>query len=186
MDERLQILELIEAGEIGVEEGARRLDTLAEAAEASGTPAVPVARPALVRWLWQAVSWTGVGLMVGGGVLVTAVQAEAVAAGGLVWGWVLLALGVLGMALGWWLQRAHWFSLRVRQPGGPNISFALPLPLGPVAWVLRVLRPFVPQLEETAADEMILAMREEIREGRPLMIEVDEGEGEEQVQIYFG
>jgi hypothetical protein len=88
--------------------------------------------------------------------------------------------------IGWRLQRAHWFSLRVRQPDGPNISFALPLPLGPVAWVLRVIQPFVPQLEETGVDELIVAMQEEVRDGRHFVVEVDEGEGGEQVQISFG
>jgi len=183
MEERLRILELIEAGEISVEEGARRLEALAGGAE---VPDTPVARPALVRWLWQAVSWTGIGLMVGGGLLVTAAQAEAVATGWLTWGWIILALGVMWIVLGWWLQRAHWFSLRVRQADGPNISFALPLPLGPIAWVLRIARPFVSQLRETGVDELILAMREEVRDGRPVVVEMDEGEGGEQVQIYFG
>jgi hypothetical protein len=74
----------------------------------------------------------------------------------------------------------------VRQPHASNVLIALPLPLGPVAWVLRVARPFVPQLEETGADEVILALRDEIRAGRPFRIEVDEGEGGEQVQVYFG
>lgn len=196
MEERLRILELIESGEIGVEEGARRLEALAQTAEPPGppdapalsraeVPAVPVARPALVRWLWQAVFWTGVGLLVGGGLLVTAVYAGEITAGWLAWGWILLVLGVLWVVLGWWLQQAHWFSLRVRQPDGPNVSFALPLPLGPIAWILRLLRPFVPQLEEMGIDELILAMREEVRDGRPFIVEVDEGEGGEQVQIYF-
>jgi len=186
MEERLRILELIETGEINVEEGVRRLEALTEIAKPPEAPAAPVTRPAFVRWGWQAVSWTGIGLMVCGGVLVTAVQAEAVAAGWLTWGWLLLAFGVLGLALGWWLQRAHWFFLRVRQADGSNIFLALPLPLGPIAWVLRLVRPFVPQIEETGADEMILALREEARDGGPLVVEVDEGEGGEQVQIYFG
>jgi len=162
------------------------LTETAELPEPPAGPTAPVARPAVVRWLWQAVSWTGVGLMVGGGVLVTAVQAEAVAARWLTWGWLLLASGVLGLALGWWLQRAHWFSLQVRQADGPNIFLALPLPLGPIAWVLRLARPFVPQIEETGADELILALREEARDECPLVVEVDEGESGEQVQIYFG
>jgi len=183
MSERLRILELIEAGEINVEEGARRLEALTGGAEA---PDTPVARPAWVRHLWQAVSWTGIGLMTGGGVLVTTVQAEAVAAKWLTWGWLLLACGVLGLALGWWLQRARWFFLRVRQPDGPNVFLAFPIPLGLVAWALRILRPFVPQLEETGADELILALREEPWDDRPLVVEVNEGEGGEQVQIYFG
>jgi hypothetical protein len=192
MEERLQILELIEAGEISVEEGARRLDALAEAAEAPKAPETPapptgpVVRPALVRWLWQTVFWTGVALLVGSGLLVVAVYAWGFANGWLFCGWPLLAFGALVVATGWWLQRAHWFSLRVRERGGQRISFAFPLPLGLVAWVLRIAGPFVPQLRETGVDELLLAMREELRDGRPFTVEVDEGEDGEQVQIYFG
>ena len=72
MDERLHILELIEAGEISVEEGARRLDALAqppEPPEPAAPPAASAARPAWVRWLWQPVVWTGVALLAGSGLL---------------------------------------------------------------------------------------------------------------------
>ncbi|MFQ6101623.1 MAG: hypothetical protein ACE5OS_10380 [Anaerolineae bacterium] len=189
MGERLRILELIEAGEISAEEGARRLEMLAETAEGpdtADTPATLAIRPALVRVLWQAVFWSGVGLTVAGGLLVTAVYAWGVAIGWLTCGWPLLTLGVLGVILGWWLQRANWFSLRVRQTGGPNVSLAFPLPLGLVAWGLRIARPFVPQLEETVVDELLLAMQEELRDSRSFVVEVDEREDSEQVQVYFG
>jgi hypothetical protein len=136
--------------------------------------------------VWQAVLWTGVALLAGGGLLVNAVYAWGAARGWLVWGWFLFALGLLGVLLGWWMQRAHWLFVRVRQSHGPNVLVALPLPLGPLAWILRVARPFVPQLEDMGIDEVILAMREEVRAGRPLRVEVDEGESGEQVQVYFG
>lgn len=186
MDEHMRVLELIDRGEISVEEGVRRLEALAGAGEGAHPSARAATRPAWVRWVWQAVFWSGVGVLAGGGLLVTAVYAGEVAAGWLVWGWVLFALGLLGMMLGWWLQRAHWLFVRVRRSDGPNVLVALPLPLGPIAWGLRLARPFVPQLEDTAVDELILAMREEMRHGQPLRVEVDEGEGGERVQVYFG
>ena len=183
MGKRLRILELIEAGEISVEEGVRRLEALAEGAE---TPDPPAPRPKLVRYLWQAALWIGIATIAWGGLVLTRAYAGETATGQPVWGWILFALGLVWVVLGWWLRQAHWFSLRVRQSDGPNITLALPLPLGPVAWVLRIARPFVPQLEETGVDELILALREEVRDGHPFAIEVDEGEGGEQVQIYFG
>ena len=189
MDERLHILELIEAGEISVEEGARRLDALAqppEPPEPAAPPAAPAARPAWVRWLWQPVCWTGVALLAGGGLLLATAYTGEAATGRLVWGWLLFAFGVLGELHGWWQQRAHWLCLRVRQHDGPNVTLALPLPLGLIAWGLRVARPFVPQLEGTGVDEVILAMREEIRDGHPFVVEVNEREGGEHVQVYFG
>jgi hypothetical protein len=189
MDEQLRILELIEAGVIGVEEGVRRLEQLSGAAdppEPAPAPAPSVSRPAWVRFVWQAVFWTGFALLAAGGLLVSGVYAWGIADGWLVWGWLLFTLGLLGVLLGWWLQRAHWLFVRVRQPDGPNVFVALPLPLGPLAWLLRVVRPFVPRLQETAIDEVILAMREEARSGRPVMVQVNEGEGREQVQVYLG
>jgi hypothetical protein len=190
MDERMRILELIESGEISAEEGARRLEAPAQATEgpraSAAAPAVPVPQPALVRWLWQCVFWTGGGLLAGGGFLLLSFYTREVPSRWLTWGWILSTLGVMGVLLGWWLQRAHWLSVRVRQSDGPNIFVALPLPLGPIAWILRIARPFVPQLDETGVDELLLAMRDEMRDGRPLLVEVNEGEGGEQVQVYIG
>jgi len=183
MDERLQILKLIETGEISVEEGARRLEALTETPD---EPDTHIARPAWVQWLWQATFWTGIGLVAGGGLLLGSAYTQEVASARMTWGWILFILGVLGLGLGWWLQRAHWFSLRIRQADGPNISFALPLPLGLIAWGLRVAAPFVPQLEGTGVDELILAMREEARNGCPFFVQVDEGAGGEQIRVHFG
>ena len=191
MEGRLQILKLIEEGEISVEEGARRLEALAGApviAEAAAAPPAPAApaRPAWVRWLWQVVFWPGVLLLVLGGLAVTAVYAWEAAHGWLVVGGLLLALGVLGVLAGWWMQRARWLYVHVRHTGGPNILIAMPLPLRLVGWVLRIARPFVPQLRETGVDELLLALHEELKDGRPFTVEVNEGEGGEQVRVYFG
>ena len=102
MEGRLQILQLIEQGEISVEEGARRLEALTgfpeEAAAAAAPPAPEApARPAWVRWLWQVVFWPAVLVLALGGLAVTAVYAWEAAHGWLVVGGLLLALGVLGI-----------------------------------------------------------------------------------------
>ena len=188
MEERLRILRQIETGELTVEEGAGQLEALAQPAEPSEpSPATEtsVARPAWVRWLWQPVLWTGAALIGGGGLLLTTAYTRQATSGRLVWGWILFALGALGVLLGWWMQRAHWLFVRIRQPAGPNFTLALPLPFGLVAWGLRIARPFVPQLEDTGVDEMILALREEVQGGRPFVVDVDERDGGEQIQIYL-
>jgi len=184
MDERLQILEMIETGKISVEEGARRLEALAEPAQPSLHVSAP--RPALVRWLWQVAFWVGVVLMAWGGWLLASSYAGEVATGRLVWAWLILILGILGMMLGWWLQRARWLCVRVRQLDGPNITIALPLPLRLVAWGLRIAQPFVPQLKDAGVSELLLAMQKELHDGHPFVVEVDEGEDGEQAQVYFG
>lgn len=191
MDERLRILELIESGQISVEEGLRRLEALDEAAEevsevptAPAELAAPFARPAWIRIVWQAVFWSGIGLLTGGGLLLANAYGRETAPG-LTWGWVLFALGVLVVALGWWLGRARWFYLRVREESGRAFALALPLPLGLVPWLLRAVRPFVPQLREAGVEEMIMATREELRDGCPFVIDVDEGENGERVKLYI-
>ena len=198
MSERLRILQLIESGQISVEEGVRRLEAVngaevggtieaerapATAARAAG-PSLEPSRPGFVRIVWQIVFGVGVAVLAGGGLLLKRAYG-AQGRPGLVWGWVLLALGLLVMLLGWWLQQARWFTLRVREHDGSAFTLALPLPLGLVVWLLRVARPFVPQLREMEADQLILAMRDELRDGRPLAIRVDEGEGGDQVEIDF-
>ncbi len=186
MTERMRILEEIEAGRISVEEGIRRLEQLSGGDRASGGSSSPVVRPTLVRALWQAVFWTGVVLAAGGALLVGMVAASWILPAWLVCGGPLLLLGLIAAAVGLWLRRARWFALRVRERDGGRVSFALPLPLTPIAWLLRVVGPFVPQLRSTGMDEVILALREELRAGRPFIVEVEEEEGGERVQVYFG
>ncbi|HHS97606.1 MAG TPA: hypothetical protein ENK08_06860 [Chloroflexi bacterium] len=186
MTERMRILEEIEAGRISVEEGGRRLERLSARDDVPQSPPPPVVRPALVRVLWQAVFWTGVGLVAGGALLAGMVVASWVSHLWLICGGPMLLLGLTAVALGLWLRRARWFALRVRERDGEGMAFAFPLPLTPIAWLLRIFGPFIPQLRDTGVDEVILALRRELRAGRPFVVEVDEGQGEERIQVYFG
>jgi hypothetical protein len=199
MGERLRILQSIESGQISVEEGVRRLEALDRAgeggaAEAERAPATSadMARPefqpvrtGLVRIVWQVVFGVGVAVLAGSGLLLAGAYSRR-GMPGLTWAWVLFALGLLVMGLGWWMRQARWFYLRVREHDGPAFTIALPLPLGLVIWLLQVAKPFVPQLQDREADQLILAMRDELRDGRPLVINVDEGENGDQVELYFG
>jgi hypothetical protein len=190
MDERRQILERVETGEISVEEAVRQLEMVSEPEETPAPPSspekVPPVRPGLVQVVWQAVFWSGVVVLVGGALLLTGVYAWGVASGWLVCAWPLFAFGVLVVVLGWWMRTARWFSLRVREEDGTDIKLALPLPLGPAAWLLRIARPFVPQLQETGVDEVIEALRQELEDGQPVVIDVDDEESGDRVQVYFG
>jgi len=183
MNEKLQILEQIEAGEISVEEGIERLQgesSVAESAKAAPKP------PRWVQAIWQVILWSGIVVLCGGGVLLTGVYAWSAAQGWAICGWPLLISGIGLVIVSAWLRNAHWIALRVRGEEGDRITLAFPLPLGLTALALRLLRPFVPALKETAIDEVLEALQEEIREGRPVVIEVDEADKGERVQIYMG
>jgi len=195
MNKRLRILELIEAGEISAAEGVQRLEALAwesERSEEDGAtvapaqPAPRAARPVVAHVAWQATFWTGVALAAGGGLLVSSAYGRGVSPGWLPWSWALFILGVIVTLIGWWMRRARWLSVRVQEEGGPRIAFALPLPLGLAGWALRAARPFVPQLQEAGMDELVLAMREELRSGSPLVIEVNDEEDGDHVEVVFG
>ena len=192
MQERMRILERIEAGEISAGEGAQQIEALlsggAEAEPRGRGAATPSPAPALGmrRWLWHAALWSGVALIVGGALLIAGVYTWSVAAGWQFCGWSLLAVGVLAILLAWWMQEAQWLSLRVRERDGHGISFSLPLPLGFLAWTLRIAGPFVPQLKETGVDELILSMSEEVRNGQPIIVEVNDEEDGEQVHVHIG
>ncbi|HID89181.1 MAG TPA: hypothetical protein EYP52_05650 [Anaerolineae bacterium] len=186
MTEQMRILEEIEAGRISVEEGVRRLERLSAWSDPLEDPSPPAVRPALVQALWRAVFWTGMVLAAGGALLVGAISTQWIALAWLICGGPLLLLGLATAVVGLWLRWARWFALRVRERDGQKITFAFPLPPAPIAWLLRVLGPFIPQLRDTGVDEVILVLQEELQAGRPFIIEVDEGKEGEQVQIYFG
>lgn len=186
MSEKMQILEMIESGEISAEEAARRLEALTKPAASARPEAAPIALPAWVERMWQAVFWSGATLTAGGALLVAFFYAGKAGVGSAICGWPLLVVGLLGLPLGLWLPNATWFSLRVREEGSQRISLALPLPLGPIAWIVRLVRPFVPQLQDMAVDEVILALREEVRGGRPFVVDVNEGKDGERVHVYIG
>jgi hypothetical protein len=51
---------------------------------------------------------------------------------------------------------------------------------------VRVARPFVPQFQENGLDELLLAMRDELGAGAPLLVEVDDEQRGDQVRVYLG
>jgi hypothetical protein len=60
------------------------------------------------------------------------------------------------------------------------------LPLGLTAAAVRVARPYVPQLRDTAVDEAILGLREGLSGGEDIVIDVRDDEQGESVTIDFG
>jgi hypothetical protein len=105
-------------------------------------------------------------------------------------GWVPLLIGLGIFTLGVWSRSARWLHLRIRnrKSGRRTFALSLPLPLTLSAWILRLIRPYIPQLNETGVDEAILALRDGMNEkdDQPLYIDVQNEDDEEQVLIYIG
>jgi hypothetical protein len=104
---------------------------------------------------------------------------------GLAWAWLVSVAGLLMMVLGWWLKEARWFTLRIRERSGRRFAISLPLPLAPVIWLLQVVAPFIPQLRRASLDELMQAVRDELRQGHPFAVQVDEGDSGDRVEIHI-
>ncbi|UCC65255.1 MAG: hypothetical protein JSV36_09545 [Anaerolineae bacterium] len=215
-EERMQILRMIEEAQITPEEGIELLEALnASGAKASGQATVqeegdvdaspPVAEPlpsgtelleegaAEHDESAEFVSFGRLWLIpLGAGVVVGAVSLgivafiQAISPGSffLVCGLMPLLLGLAVILLALWSRTARWLHVRIR--GEQHISLSFPLPLRLTGWILRLVRPFVPQLEETGLDEVILSLDENLGEEEYFHVDVQDDQDGERIQVYIG
>jgi hypothetical protein len=202
--DRMNILKRLEAGQIGVEEAATLLAAL-ERVEAAAQPEalpemvqadaldieVPAARlsePPENPWarFWIYPMMAGGGILILGALVMALVYATGAARGWLVCGWLPMLLGLGIMLLVLWSRRAPWLHVRISEEGKRKMTLSFPVPLSLAAWVVRIIKPFVPQLRETGVDELILALRDSRVRGEPLYIDVQDDEEGERVEVYFG
>jgi hypothetical protein len=183
---RLEVLRRLEAGEIDAEEALGLLRT-EEPVEGEVITAAPTTTEhPTKRWqhFWLYPLAAAAGILALGGLILALVVGTGAASGWLVCGWLPVGLGLLGLLFALWSRGARWLHVRVREEGGHRIAISFPVPLTLTAWALRIARPFVPQLKETGADELVLALRDSNRD-EPLHIQVDEEDGD-QVEVYIG
>ena len=240
-EERQQVLQMIAAGKITPEEGARLLAALSgaeppalpeetavpeitgapeiagapETADASGSadapgtaggpgmasasgqaytpeqevvsppPPIDVKMPDTRHW-WQIPFWIGLALLVAGAFIL----AGAISTGGFclvaLCALPLLLIGILAIIVAWFARNGPWVHIRVKRdrPGGHNINLSVPLDLGVAA--VRVAEPFVPEMKKTSVDDVILSMKDNVKKDQPLIIDVHDDEGGEQVQVIVG
>lgn len=215
-DERLQILRMIEEKQLTPDEGIQLLEALSAGEEVAleqtdteneGEPASlpPVSKtpPAQSELLEEATAaypappdWATFGhlwlipLAVGGVLsavglgLVLLIQVASQGSFFLVCGWMPLLAGLATIALAFWSRTARWLHIRIR--GEQRISLSFPLPLRLAGWILRLVRPFVPQLEETGLDEVILSLDEGLAGEGGFYVDVQDDEDGERVQVYIG
>jgi hypothetical protein len=161
-------------------------------AQAGGPPPPPMEEPQVVaehasaHVLWMYPVGAGLALLLIGTTVVGAMhQQQRVNVWTWLCGWIPLFVGLTVVTLAAWARTAHWIHLRVRDHGN-HIALSFPLPLGLAAAVVRVARPFVPGLRDTAVDDAILALRDGLQGGEDITIDVQDDERGERVQIDFG
>jgi hypothetical protein len=191
-EERLEVLRMLEAGQIDAEEAVTLLaavdvvqqETLRESAAPPPEPSEGPEQHWARFWIYPLMAG-GIVLLLGA-LVMGLVYATDAARGWLVCGWLPMILGVVVIVLAGWSRRAKWLHLRISEGEQQKIAFSFPLPLTLAAWVLRIARPFVPQLEETGVDELIIALRDGTTGDEPFFIDVQDEEEGERVQVYIG
>ncbi len=101
----------------------------------------------------------------------------------------VLLLGVAITALGAASRTARWLFVNIEQKPGKSLEhivLGFPLPLGLSAWFLRNFGHYIPGLEKTAADEIIVALDQVTSTDTPLVVDVDDGEDGDKVQVFIG
>jgi hypothetical protein len=194
-EDRLQILKMVEAGQLSTDEAVGLLDALNGKTPPlieSQTPREEKAqdRPQVGSW-WLVP--TGIGAIVmtiGAPLLALGLSGRAATFWALCCGWIPFLVGLTILTIGVWSRNARWLHLRIRnaQTGKMTFAISMPLPLTLAAWVIRFVRPFVPQIQDIAVEEMIMAVRDGWTEGKdePIFIEVQDEDDGEHVLIYIG
>ncbi len=193
--DREKVLKMVEAGQISAEQALQLLEALDQAdrsdqAGTEGHHTLPTDLPDSRGWWLVPVAVGAVVMAVGAPLMALGLTGKAAIFWAICCGWMPFLAGLFILTVGVWSRSARWFHLRIRNAESGRNSFALslPLPLTLTAWVLRLLRPFVPQLKDTGVDEAVLALRDGMSgEGdEPLIIDVQDDDDGEQILIFLG
>jgi hypothetical protein len=189
-EERLQILRMVETGQIDAAEAASLLAALepaeVELPEEHVVPELGEGPEGAWARFWVYPLMAGGVILIVGALVMGLVYVSDAARGWLICGWLPLVLGLLVILLAWWTRGARWLHLRISEGDKRKMAFGFPLPLTLTAWALRIAQPFVPQLRDTGVDDLIIALRDGTTGDEPLFIDVQDGENGERVQIYIG
>ena len=163
------------------------LDTNVEAADSP----VPQSDPNLEAWR----QWWRIPLAIGAAIVLVSGVLLYVAFQNVGYGfwffctWVPLILGIVVMALAWYSRTARWLHLRIYQGSGEwpqRIALSFPLPIRISAWGLRKFGRWIPQLEDTSIDELLIALDQNTSTDQPFYVEVEDDEDGDRVQVFIG
>lgn len=167
---QLGVLQELEEGRIDVQEAVRRLEE---------PTASPTGKARRSRNWWLIPLAVGMAFLGGGGWLASL--------GG--WWWLLavplLLVGTLLTVLASISSTSPWIFVRVRHRGGRAVHVWIPIPVRAAAWMIKMARPWVHGLDTTVIDELLLTLEGELGSERDLVIDVDDGFGDERVRVNF-
>jgi len=182
----MDVLEMLEQGQIDVQEALHRLEQGKQADSFYSSIAEEDMPGPARKWRdwWLIFLASGLGILAFGGWLGTI--------GG--WWWLIggptLILGVILFVLALASRNAPWLHLRVdtgQQTWPRRIALSFPIPVKLASWGLRAWGPRIPKLDETAIDDLIIALEGNLSSDTPIYIEVQEDETTgERVQIFLG
>ncbi len=210
-NERLEILEMIQKGTISPEEGTKLIEAIGESRENSEIeyaiakselegnfePVESYARSGegnqedfnkLKSW-WIIPFWIGVAITVMGGSLMYSAWSARGIRFGFIASWIPFLIGIGLLILGWNSRTGPWLHIRVQQKPGEKperIAISFPIPNRFFAWSLRTFGSFIPKMNLSGADEILLALGNYSQGDTPLTIDVDDSDDGEKVKIYIG
>jgi len=209
--ERLEILDMIQRGTISAEQGLKLIEALDEteknlneeylaaksimeksdvlAETDSETPEVAPEDFSKWRKWWIIPFWLGVGITVLGGLLLYWAWLDKGFGVGFVLAWIPFLLGIGILVLGWNSKTGPWLHLRIQQSPGKELeqmAISLPLPVHFLAWLLRTFGEFIPRINTSGVDEILLALADETIVETPLIVDIEDNEDGERVKVYIG
>ncbi len=209
-DQRLNVLQRMENGELSMDEAARLLSKL-DAGQSIEETAEPVAEPATLPHpelvvpvveqpasqpekthqrseLWLVAFVPGLLLTLSS----VSWMLQGYAAAGLSWGFWLsffpLALGVVMMWFGWEVRRARWLHLRVNQGAGnfPRvIAFSLPIPTGLMRWGMQRFGRFQSVQQVQSVATFMEDLDAAVAKDGPMHILVDDDKDGKHVELWI-
>jgi len=185
-EREMDILEKLEQGQIDVQEALHRLENGKR--PSSVDHAVPVGDMPGPEKKWR--DWWLIFLAIGLGTLAFGGWLGTI--GG--WWWLcggpILILGVTLFVLALASRNAPWLHLRVdtgQQTWPRRIALSFPIPIKLASWGLRMWGSRIPKLDDTAIDDLIIALEGNLSKDTPIYIEVQDDETTgERVQIFLG
>jgi len=181
----MDVLQKLDQGQIDVEEAERLLMEQTPPVERDSDWSVSEDQLRTRSW-WLILSAIGFGFLVFGWGVATL--------GG--WWWLLagplLLAGIVLALLGVASMQSPWAQIRIfdnKVSRSHKFTIGLPIPIRMATWGLKNFGHYVPHLDRTDVDEILLALDElesNLAQGPPIYVDITEGDNGEHIEVNMG